>query len=162
MKAYTGFLFLVLFLCITFIVYNRADAQEVPVNECAPAPVAGECVDTGTINDGWGWNGVAGCELPIVEVEREEIVEEPVTIVEQVVEVVTPVVQTIKKELTITKVEKDDGDGPRKKRNKHEWYEKECLQSRDLADWDYSRRSVNEIKKRCAEEVAQCPVRSLL
>ena len=36
-----------------------------PPNPVAqPSPVIGECIDTPPIGNGWGWNGVASCQIP--------------------------------------------------------------------------------------------------
>ena len=41
-------------------------APQIPTT---PTPIAGECVDTPPLNDGFGWNGVESCTLDVVSVD---------------------------------------------------------------------------------------------
>lgn len=90
----------------------------------------------------------------VPEVEEVAIVSEPKPIVRAIP---TPVIST---PVISVPVVEEKSSKKSKKRNKHEWFEHECQIDRDAATWDYSERSVNEIKTRCRAEVAACPIRS--
>lgn len=47
------------------------ETPAVPVGATPIAATAGECIDTGAINDGYGWNGVSSCQLPIITAAPE-------------------------------------------------------------------------------------------
>lgn len=50
-------------------------AEPEPIADPEPEsmPIAGECIDTPPLNDGFGWNGVESCTLPIQVVEAPPV-----------------------------------------------------------------------------------------
>jgi len=69
-----------------------------------PTIAAGPCVDTAPVGDGFGWNGVASCTLPVVEATPPL---EPEAVPDMPLNVTTPVVADTR----IGECVDEDGDG---------------------------------------------------
>ena len=63
-------------MAITTPVVNQEPVQQPVQEQNNPVPVAGECIDTDPVNDGWGFNGATSCQLPIEPVVTPDCVGE--------------------------------------------------------------------------------------
>lgn len=104
-------------------------------------------------------------EEPVVE-EKEEIVPEVVKVINEPLIVADPVIEPVVRDIPTPVISEPVVEAPKKKSKKNksltkgELVEKYCLISRDDLEWNYKKRSRNEIKTRCLAEVAVCPIRS--
>ena len=63
-------------MAISTPVVNQEPVQQPVQEQNNPVPVAGECIDTDPVNDGWGFNGATSCQLPIEPVVTPDCVGE--------------------------------------------------------------------------------------